>query len=143
LEPIEPSNVELIGPVDLAHHQLRFAGVHELGHAAGSLNLVDDPIPIPDRLERYGRAGLTSRQKLLQRSSLVREPLFADELTVGPSYRRQRVMFVRVERDIFHLLRLLSRLTPSSVVQRHVNLSVGGGAALSSHQRSLVQIQPT
>jgi hypothetical protein len=48
----------------------------------------------------------------------MREPLFADEPTVRPSHRRQGVMFVSVERDIFQVLRLLSRLTPSSVVQR-------------------------
>jgi hypothetical protein len=38
----------------------------------------------------------------------MREPLFADELTVRPSHRRQGVMFVGIERDIFHVLRLLS-----------------------------------
>src|SRR5439155_22793934 len=76
------------------------------------------PIPIADRLHCDRRARLTSRQKLLERSPLMREPLFADELTVRPSHRRQGVMFVGIERDIFHLLRLLSRLTPSSVVQR-------------------------
>jgi len=48
----------------------------------------------------------------------MREPLFADEPTVRPSHRRQGVMLVGIERDIFHVLRLLSRLTPSSVVQR-------------------------
>ena len=118
MEPIEPANVELIGLVDLAHHQLRLAGVHEPGHAAGSLNLVDDPIPITDRLERDGRAGLTSRQKLLQCSSLMREPLFADESTVGPNHRRERVMLVGIEGDIFHLLRLLSRLNTAECLQR-------------------------
>jgi hypothetical protein len=118
LELIEPSDVELIGLVDRAHHQFRFASVHEFGHAAGRLNLVDDPVPITDRLYRDRRARLTSRQELLQRSSLMREPLFTDDLTVRSSHRRQRVMFVGIERDIFHVLRLLSRLTPSSVVQR-------------------------
>jgi hypothetical protein len=48
----------------------------------------------------------------------MREPLFADEPTVRANHRRQRVMLVGIERDIFHVLRLLSRLTPSSVVQR-------------------------
>jgi hypothetical protein len=41
LELIKPADVEPIGLVDLAHHQFRLAGVHELGHAAGGLNLVD------------------------------------------------------------------------------------------------------
>ena len=118
LELIEPADVESIGLVDLAHHQFCLAGVHELGHAAGGLDLVDDPIPITDRLHGDRGARLTSRQKLLQGSPLMGEPLFADEPTVRPSHRRQRVMLVGIERDIFHVLRLLSRLTPSSVVQR-------------------------
>ena len=115
---VEPPDVELIGLVDLAHHQFRLAGVHKFGHAASGLNLVDDPIPVADRLPRDRRAPLTSREKLLEGSPLMREPLFADELTVRASHRRQGVMLVGIERDIFHVLRLLSRLMPSSVVQR-------------------------
>src|SRR4030095_11478656 len=118
LELIEPADVEPIGLVDLAHHQFRLAGVHELGPAAGWLHLVDDSIPVADRLHRDWRARLTSRQKLLQGSPLMREPLFADEPTVRANHRPQRVMLVGIERDIFHVLRLLSRLTPSSDVQR-------------------------
>jgi hypothetical protein len=38
----------------------------------------------------------------------MREPLFADESTVRPNHRRERVMLVGIEGDIFHLLRLLS-----------------------------------
>jgi len=75
-------------------------------------------VGVADRLHRDGGARLTSRQKLLERSPFMREPLFADEPTVRPSHRRQGVMLVGIERDIFHVLRLLSRLTPSSVVQR-------------------------
>src|SRR5918994_48936 len=85
LKLIEPSDVELIGLVDLAHHQFRLASVHELGHAARRLDLVDDPIPIADRLHGDRGARLTSRQKLLQGSPLMGEPLFADEPTVRPS----------------------------------------------------------
>ena len=65
-------------------------------------------------LGQGGVNAILELRALPQRSS----PLFADKLTVRPSYRRQRVVFVCVERDIFHRLRLLSRLTPSSVVQR-------------------------
>jgi hypothetical protein len=86
LELIEAAEVELIGLVDLAHHQLGLAGVHELGDAAGSLNLIDDPIPIADRLHGDRGARLTARQKLLERSPLMGQPLFADELTVRPSH---------------------------------------------------------
>ena len=107
-----------IGLVDLAHHQLRLARVHKLGDAAGRLDLVDDPVPVADRLHRDRGARLTSRQKLLERPPLMREPLFADQPTVRPRHRRQGVALVGIERDIFHRLRLLSRLTPPSVVPR-------------------------
>ena len=43
-------------------------------------------IPIADRLHRDRRARLTSRQKLLQGSPLMREPLLADESTVRPNH---------------------------------------------------------
>jgi hypothetical protein len=118
LELIESADVEFIGLVDLAHHEFGLARVHEPGDAPSGLDLVDDPIPIAHGLDRHRGAPLTSLEKLLERSALVRDALFADELAVRPGDRRQGVMFVGIERDIFHVLRLLSRLMPSSVVQR-------------------------
>jgi hypothetical protein len=105
LELVEPADVELVGLVDLAHHEFRLAGVNEFGHAARRLDLIDDPIPGADRLHGDRGAGLTARQKLLECSPLMREPLFADDLTVRPSHRRQGVMLVGIERDIFRVLR--------------------------------------
>ena len=118
LELIEPSDVEFIGLVDLAHHEFGLAGVHEPGDTTGGLDLVDDPIPIANGLDRHRGAGLTSLEKLLECAALVRDALFADELAVGPGHRRQRVVLVGIERDIFHLLRLPRGQRPPSVVQR-------------------------
>src|SRR5262249_36722186 len=87
-------------------------GVHELGKTAGPFDLVDDPVPVADRLQRDRRAWLTARQKLLERAPLMGQSLFADRPPVHPRHRGQGVMLVGIERDIFHLLRLLSRLTP-------------------------------
>src|SRR4029450_9468538 len=120
--------VERIRLVDLAHHPLRLARVHELGETAGSLDLVDDPVPVADRLQtppgaapphRARGARLTARQTLLERAPLMGQPLFADQPTVRPGHRGQGVMLVGIERDIFHLLRLPSRLTPPSVSLTH------------------------
>src|SRR4029450_10556328 len=47
------------------------------------------------------------------------QALFADQPPVRPRHRGQGVMLVGIERDIFHLLRLLSRLTPLSVSPTH------------------------
>jgi hypothetical protein len=93
--------------------------VHELGDTAGPLDLVDDPVPVADRLQRDRGTRLTARQKLLERSPLMGQALFADQPPVRPRHRGQGVMLVGIERDIFHLLRLLSRLTPPSVSPAH------------------------
>jgi len=46
------------------------------------------------------------------------DPFLSHELAVWRHHRGQRVALVRVERDIFHLLRLLSRLHTAECLQR-------------------------
>ncbi len=106
---------------------------HQLGETARGLDLIDDPIPAADRLDRHGRSPLAALEKLAHGAALMLDPFLSHELAVGRGHRGQRVVLVRVERDIFHLLRLLSRLTPPSVSNAHGNLAVRGGAALSFH----------
>src|SRR5439155_2976782 len=79
----------------------------------------DDPVPVADRLQRDRGTRLTARQKLLERSPLMGQALFADQPPVRLRHRGQGVMLVGIERDIFHLLRLLSRRTPLSVSPTH------------------------
>jgi len=86
LQPVQPPDVEPIGLVDLPHHQLRLAGVHELGHAARGLDLVDDPIPVADRLHRHGRSPLATFQELAQRAAVMLNPFLSHELAVGPHH---------------------------------------------------------
>ena len=118
LQPVQPPGVELVRLVDLPHHELRLARMHELGHTARRLDLVDDPVPVADRLHRDRGPVLTPLEKLLERPALMGNPLFPNEPAVRPGHRGQGVALVRIERDILHLLRLLSRLTPSSVLHR-------------------------
>jgi hypothetical protein len=92
--------------------------VHEPGDATGGLDLVDDPIPIAHGLDRHRGAALTALEELLERPALVRDALFADELAVRPGHRRQGVVLMGIERDIFHRLRLPRGPRPPSVVQR-------------------------
>jgi hypothetical protein len=40
----------------MSHHKLGFAGMHELGHHSGGLDLVDNPVPVPNRFDRDWRS---------------------------------------------------------------------------------------
>jgi hypothetical protein len=48
------------------------------------------------------------------------DPLLADHLPVGPGHRRQRVVLVGIERDILHLLRLLSAASAAGFPTRTI-----------------------
>src|SRR2546425_12207701 len=93
-----------------------------------------DPISVADRLPRRRRSPLAALEKFAYGPAVMRDRFLSHELAVGCDHRDQRVVPVRVERDIFHLLRLLSRLARSSVFNAHGNLAVREGAALSFHQ---------
>jgi hypothetical protein len=86
LQAIETSHVEPISLVDLSHHQLRLARVHELGDATRGLDLVDHPIPVADGLHCDRRAAFTPREKLLKRPARVLDPFFSHQLAVGPGH---------------------------------------------------------
>src|SRR5262249_2993490 len=135
LQAVEPADVEFVCLVDLPHHQLRLARMDEPRNTPRRLNLIDDPIPVADRLHCHPPASLPPFEKLLQRPPFMRDPLLTNQPTIRSYHRRQRVALVRIEGDILHRLRLLSRLTPPSVAHAHGILTVCGGAALSSHQR--------
>ena len=46
--------VELVGLVDVAHHDLGLGGVSQERDAAGVFDLVDDPVPVADGLKGHG-----------------------------------------------------------------------------------------
>jgi len=79
-----PGGIQTVGSV--LYHELRLSGMHELGDTAGRLDLVDNPVPIPDRLHGHRGASLTPREKLLERPPLMRDPLFANEPAVLPGH---------------------------------------------------------
>jgi hypothetical protein len=54
----------------------------------------------------------------------MHDPLFANQPAVWSHHRRERVALVRIEGDILHRLRLLSRRTPLSVPHAHGNFTV-------------------
>src|SRR5262245_34647811 len=78
--------------------QLCLACMHELRDAPRRLDLVDDPVPVADRLHRHRRSPLTPFEKLPQCSALMHDPLFADQPAVRSHHRRERVALVRIVR---------------------------------------------
>ncbi len=62
LQTIQPLRIQLVGLVDLPHHQLGFARMHQLRQQSGLLDLVNNPIPVPGGFHRHGRPRLTSAQ---------------------------------------------------------------------------------
>jgi hypothetical protein len=68
--------------------------MHESGNTARRLDLVDDPIPVPNRLHRYRRTWLAARQKLLERSAFVLDSFLPYDLAVGPCDRRECLVLV-------------------------------------------------
>ena len=44
-------SVELVGLVDIAHHDLGLGGMSQERDAAGCFDLVDDPVPVADGFE--------------------------------------------------------------------------------------------
>ena len=60
--------------------------MHELGETARGLDLVDDPIPVADGFDRYGRSLLAAFQEVAQRSTVMLDPFLSDQLAVGPGH---------------------------------------------------------
>ena len=61
LEPVQPPRVELVGLVHHAEHELRLARVDQLRDLAGRFDLVHDPVPVADGLDRHRRTPLAGR----------------------------------------------------------------------------------
>src|SRR5690348_11823043 len=101
LQTIHPVRVQLVGLVDLTHHHLGFARMHQPRLATGLLDLVDDPIPVRRRFDRHRRAAGATRQSLTNRTRRVLQPILlhlpcAHLLLLDP-----RVALVTVKCDIF------------------------------------------
>src|SRR4029453_4588272 len=137
LQRVEPRGGGLIRLVYLAHHQLRLARVHELGDTAGPLDLVDDPVPVADRLQRDRGARLTAPETAGARPAhgpaVVRGP--ADR-PPGPPRPGCNACGHRT-RYIPSAASPLPADTAECFTHAHGKTAVRGGAALSCHQTSI------
>src|SRR6058998_3785353 len=58
----------------------------KLGNAARGLDLVDNPVPVADRLDRDGRSTLATFQEFAQRAAVMLNPFLSHQIAVGPDH---------------------------------------------------------
>ena len=102
LEPVQPPRVELIGLVHHAEHKLRLPGVDQLRDLAGRFDLIHDPVPVPDGLDRHRRAGLAGAQEPLQGTAGVRDPALVPAFPVRRLHRHLGIPIMGIEGDVLH-----------------------------------------
>jgi len=64
----------------MPHHHLGFGGVGEERDAAGGLDLIGDPVPVADALERNGCSFGELSEEAMYSSGLVVDPCLADDV---------------------------------------------------------------
>jgi len=101
-EPVQPPRVELIGLVHHAEHELRLARMDQLRDLAGRFDLVHDPVPGADGLDRHRRAALAGGQELLQGAAGVSDPALVPALAVLGLHRHLGIPLVGIEGDGLH-----------------------------------------
>ena len=102
LQPVQPPRVELIGLVHPAEHELRLARMDQLRDLAGGFDLVHDPVPGADGLDRHRRAALAGGQELLQGAPDVVDPALVPACAVLGLHGHLRVALVGIERNVLH-----------------------------------------
>ena len=127
LEPVQPARVQLVGLGPHAEHELRLARMDQLRDLAGCFDLVHDPVPVADGLDRHRRAPLAGVQELLQGAPDVVDPALVPALAVLGLHRHLGIPLVGIEGDVLHDTSLLSAGTPPAPPPR-VACSIREGA---------------
>jgi hypothetical protein len=60
--------------------------VHQPRQTARGLDLIDDPIPVANRLDRHRRSSLAALEKLTQGAALMLDPFLSHELAIRPGH---------------------------------------------------------
>ncbi len=102
LQPGPPPRVERVGLGPQAAQELRLARVDQLRDLAGRFDLVHDPVPGADGLDRHRRTPLAGREELLQGAPDVVDPALVPALAVLRLHRDLGVPLVGIERDVLH-----------------------------------------
>jgi hypothetical protein len=91
--------VELIGLIDVAHHELGLGGVGQEGDTACSFDLVGDPVPIADALKSHWGLVREVFQEGPDGAGLMVEPVLDEEAPVLIQDGELRVVLVSVTTD--------------------------------------------
>ena len=83
LQEIHSASVELVGLVNVAHHEFGSSGVDQLRKHAGRFDFVDDPVPVADGFHSDGRSGFPLSEKVTDGSLPVFNPAFVQEFSFG------------------------------------------------------------
>src|SRR6266699_1503858 len=71
LKPVQAVDIQFVGFVDQTHHQLGFAGMHQLRFQSRLFNFADDPIPVAGGFNSDVGSALTVAQTSANRSRLM------------------------------------------------------------------------
>src|SRR5437870_1185793 len=71
LKPVQAVDIQFVGLVDQAHHQLGFAGMHQLRFQSRLFNFADDPIPVAGGFNSDVGSALTVAQTSANRPRLM------------------------------------------------------------------------
>src|SRR3990170_1021100 len=74
LQPVHPFSIELVALIDAAHHQFSQPRIDQLRFSPSGLDLIDHPVPVPDCLHSHRRSFTPSMNKILDRSTAMRQP---------------------------------------------------------------------
>ena len=75
-------SIELVGLVHMAHHDLGFGSVGQEGNAAGSFDLIGDPVPVANALQGNGTAFREVLEEGLDGAQLMFDPLLGEKAAV-------------------------------------------------------------
>ena len=85
--------------MNVSHHDLGLGGVGQKGNAAGGFDLIDDPVPVSDGLERNGCAFRELREEGFDSARDVADPSLLDQVSPLIKGSKKREMFVGIATD--------------------------------------------
>ena len=126
----QPLGIELVGLVDVAHHDFGLGGVGQQGKAAGVFDLVDNPIPVADRFQGDRRAFRELGEKGRNGPWCVAKPPLLNERSTLVQNSKDGEVFVRIAAD---RIIEMNHAAPPVLDREPDTPSLVGGAVLSSN----------